>query len=263
MNFLYPLFAGLFGLLIGSFLNVVIYRLPRGRSIVRPRSHCPRCRRLIRSYDNIPLVSFLLLKGRCRSCRKPISWRYPLVEMISGLLALLVSWKFTDPLVGAAYYLFFVAPLIVVSGIDFRHKIIPNRITLPGILIGLWISFWLGGWHIGSLLHSFLGAITGGGALFLVGFCYEKLRGVEGLGMGDVKLAAMLGAYFGWNGVLFILLISSLLGSVIGLILLLVFKKGRTEPIPYGPFLSLAGLIQLFFGKELIGFYLNLSNKLY
>ncbi|MBI2082334.1 MAG: prepilin peptidase [Deltaproteobacteria bacterium] len=257
------IFAILFGLVVGSFLNVVIYRLPRGESVVRPRSHCPHCGQLVRWYDNIPLLSFFLLKRRCRSCKNPISWRYPFVEGLSGLLALLIFWKFTDPFVALLYSLFLAFPLLAISGIDLEHKIIPNVITLPGIPIGFLISAGLGGWNRQAFFGSSLGILVGGGALLLVGISYQKLRGREGLGMGDVKLAAMLGAYFGWQGVLFILLISSLLGSVVGLILLLFFKKGHQEPIPYGPFLSLAGLIQLLFGKELIQAYLNLSYNLY
>lgn len=258
----WTLFTILFGLCIGSLLNVVIYRLPRGESIVTPRSHCPPCGHSIRWYDNIPLLSFLLLKGHCRSCQKPISWQYPLVELLTGCLSFLVFKKFG----GIPYFLYFlllVCPLIAITFIDLKHQIIPNWISLPGIGAGLLTSCLLSGSRLETIVQCWWGIMAGGGALFLVSWLYEKIRKKEGIGMGDVKLAAMLGAFFGWKGVFFILLLSSLLGSIAGFFLILFFRKGFQDALPYGPFLAGAALIQLFFGSELISLYLQFTQRLY
>lgn len=254
----------LLGLIIGSFLNVCIYRLPRGMSIVIPRSHCPDCGRFVAWYDNIPLLSFLFLMGRCRQCRKKIPWRYPLVELLSGALSYLVFLKFGAGLPYLFYFVLLAAPLVVITLIDLEHLIIPDLLSLPGIGVGLLSSLFLSeGPLLESLIDSVLGLLSGGLALFLVSWVYEKLRRQEGIGGGDIKLAAMLGAFFGWKGVVLILFFSSLLGSLTGLFLILVYRKGLKTVIPYGPFLSAGALFYLFLGPELVSWYLGLTQKLY
>lgn len=257
-------FALLFGLVLGSFLNVVIYRYPRGQSIITPRSHCTRCRRSIRWYDNIPLASYLLLRGKCRFCRKPIPFRYPLVEILTGLFSLLVYLKFGCGLPYFFYFLLLVAPLIAIAFIDLDHMIIPDLLSLSGIPAGILATVFLSGLPLSeSLLRSFFGILAGGITLFLVSWGYEKLRHQEGIGGGDIKLAAMLGAFFGWKGVFAVLFFSSLLGSLTGLFLIAFRRKGIRTAIPYGPFLAAGALLNLFFGNEIIHWYVGLTTKLY
>ncbi len=257
-------FSIVFGLLVGSFLNVCIYRLPRGQSVIVPRSHCTDCGRFIRWYDNVPVLSYLWLGGRCRECKKHIPIRYPLVEMITAGLSWLVYWKFGDPLSYGLYFLCLCAPLVAIAFIDLDHRIIPDVFTLPGIVAGILTTLLTSQMSIpNALIHSLTGLLSGGGALFVVSWVYEKLRHQEGIGGGDVKLAAMLGAFFGWKGVFVILLISSLLGSILGILLIVVFRKGLKLAIPYGPFLAAGALVHLFFGEALIHWYLNLTPYLY
>lgn len=251
--------VSLFGLCIGSFLNVVIYRLPRDESVVKPRSFCPECSHPIAWYDNIPLLSFLFLRGRCRHCRKEISPRYFLVELLTAALALAtfaVSGELPPFLV---YFIFFVAPMIAVVFIDLEHRIIPNEISLGLIPIGLAIRFWSApaglGWN--ACLEGVIGLLVGGGFFWLVAFLFEKIKKREGLGGGDIKLMAAFGALFGWEGVLFIMLISSIAGSVIGAGVVLV-KKDRHYQIPFGPFLVLGAALYFFFGSRMIDWYLGL-----
>lgn len=247
-----------FGLILGSFLNVCIVRLPLGESIVHPRSHCRACGKMISWYDNIPLLSYLLVKGRCRGCSEPISLKYPLVEALTGVLSAATLFKFGLTPAYGCYFLLLVAPLIVVAFIDLEHRIIPNGISLPGIAAGFLTSLWLGSEPLGvRWITPLAGLVVGGGGLFLVSWIYEKTRGQEGIGMGDVKLAAMFGAFFGWNGVLVILLLSSLLGSVVGIILMLFFRKGPKFAVPFGPFLSAGAVIYLFYGSQMLSWYLH------
>lgn len=261
---LFLTFAVVFGLVIGSFLNVCIYRLPQGLSVVVPRSHCPQCGRFIHWYENIPVLSYLMLGGRCHHCRKHISLRYPLVEGLTGLLSFLAMWKFG---LGPAYGLYFlclIAPLIVVAFIDLDHRMIPDFISLPGIAAGMLTTLLVNDLPLtAALLRSLWGILAGGGSLFLISWVYEKLRHQEGIGGGDVKLAAMLGAFFGWKGVFVILLLSSLLGSITGILLMIVLRKGLKLAIPYGPFLAGGALVHLFVGPELIQWYLGLTPYLY
>lgn len=253
----------LFGATIGSFLNVVILRLPEGISIVSPRSRCPICLNQIRWYDNIPIVSFLILRGRCRDCGAPISWRYPLVEALTGTMAVMVWLRFGLSLDLAVNFVF-VAALIVITFIDLDHRIIPNEISLPGIALGFACSFLFAGRWIESLI----GLLVGGGLLLAVSLLYSVVRGKEGLGMGDVKLLAMLGAWLGWKSLLFITLFASVQGIAIAIILWLLgveLRPPATEEdegtataveekqvtflgaaIPFGPFLSIAGVEYLF-----------------
>jgi len=246
--------ALVFGLVLGSFLNVCIYRVPLKKSIVYPPSNCPQCKAKIRFYDNIPVISYVLLRGKCRQCKEPISIRYPVVEGITGLLSLALFYKFG---VSLQYFLFlaFSASLVVITFIDLQHKIIPDVISLPGILVGLCFSI-LGftgvQWH-----ESLLGMLAGGGCLFLVGLLFEWITGKEGMGGGDVKLLAMIGAWMGWRGLPYIVLISSLAGALIGGLSLIAARKGMRTKIPFGPFLSIGALVQFFFGNELIAWYVR------
>jgi len=263
MEGLHPIVVVLLGLIVGSFLNVVAYRLPRGQSVVMPRSHCTNCGRILPWYENIPLLSFILLMGRCRRCRKPIALQYPIIEALTAFLSYLTYWKFGISLLSLLYFVTLITPLIAISAIDLKYQIIPDVITLPGIAAGLGVSLMEFGPSMETLLRSFWGTVAGGGTLLAVGWLYEKTRKREGLGMGDVKLAAMLGAFFGWKGVFLILLLSSLLGSVVGLFFIVVFRKGLKFALPYGPFLSTGAIANLFFGPELLNLYLDATLKLY
>ena len=258
-SWLLYVFAGVLGACIGSFLNVCIHRLPYGESILWPPSHCPRCKRRLAWWENIPLVSYAALRGRCRSCKGRISPVYPLVEFIAAALSVACWWHFHEVKLYFLYYLLLTAPLIVVSFIDLEHRIIPDVISLPGIVAGVGTHVVVAGMPLAAeaVLDSAIGIIVGGGFLYLVAVTYEKLKKHEGLGGGDVKLAAMLGAFFGWRAVIFILLMSSVLGSAIGLILIAVFRKNFKFAIPFGPFLAAGGLIYLFFGVRIITWYLG------
>ncbi len=267
--------ALLFGLVIGSFLNVCIVRLPRGRSIAKPPSHCPRCKEPIRFYDNIPIISFLLLRGRCRSCGEPISWRYPIVELMNGLFYVWILHEFGPG--GEAFLIMaFCSSLIVVTFIDFDHQIIPDLITLPGILVGLTLApffmypltdalpFNLGsllphtGGYLNAFINSFIGIIMGGAPLFLIGLIWEKLRHVEAMGGGDVKLMGMVGSFLGWKGALLTIMLGALSGSVVG-ILLMVLKHHKMEKvIPFGPFLAAGAVASAFYGADIISWYIGL-----
>jgi leader peptidase (prepilin peptidase)/N-methyltransferase len=265
----------LFGATLGSFLNVVIHRLPRDESIVKPRSKCPACDHAIRWYDNIPVLSFFILGRKCRDCGQPISWRYPLVEALTAGLALALWFKFglSKELV---VHFGFTGMLIAITFIDIDHRIIPNQISLPGILIGFACSFLWGDFWISSLI----GLLVGGGGLLLLSLLYSLIRGREGMGMGDVKLLAMLGAWLGWQCLLFILLFASVQGVLLALILWIsgvklkpplpeeweeeeeeVSKDAGEEPapsfllaaIPFGPFLAISAVEYLFLAEWFYG----------
>jgi leader peptidase (prepilin peptidase)/N-methyltransferase len=242
------------GLCVGSFMNVCIYRLPAGRSIVRPASACPSCRSPIRFYDNIPVLSYLWLRGRCRRCGESISARYPMVELLAGLTALAAYLRFGPGFEAAAAFLF-AATLEVVAFIDIDHRIIPDRITLFGIPL-----FFGAGLLIPSLgwLDAVLGVLVGGGSLLLIAWGYSALTGKEGMGGGDIKLLAMIGGFVGWQGVLFTVFVSSVVGTVVGLALMLRAKKGMKMALPFGPFLAAGAIARVFFGPELIFLYLRL-----
>lgn len=237
--------AFVFGLVIGSFLNVVIYRLPRGESIVRPRSACPHCGHLLGFFDLVPVFSFLFLRGRCRYCHGRISWQYPLVEGITGAAFALLAWRYGLSSQAAGYAVY-AALLIAIAGIDLGHQIVPDVLSLPGIGIGL-----LFGLAQGSLVNSLLGALIGGGALLAVYLAALFLLKKEGLGLGDAKLMAMIGAFLGWQGALFTILAGSLLGSVAGLVLLAKGRLRMGEPMPFGPYLAAGGLILAIWPWEL------------
>lgn len=251
----------IFGLVVGSFLNVCIYRIPQGMSIVKPsRSICPKCGRMIRWYDNIPVISFLVLRGRCRYCGEPISVRYPLVELLTAAIftLLLKRYGLTVELAG---YCFMSAMLIAISFIDLSHYIIPNRITLPGIALGLIFGAGLMLVHHrpSMLVNRVVGLLVGGMVILVMGLIGSLIFRREAMGMGDVKLMAMIGAFMGfYPHTLLVILISAVMGSVVGGGYMLARKAGLKSPIPYGPFLSAAAVISLFWGEELWEWYISL-----
>ncbi len=240
--------AVVLGLIVGSFLNVCIYRLPRDLSVVSPRSRCPACGQTIRWYDNIPVVSYLLLRGRCRSCGASISLRYPAVECATAVLCWLCLRRF-GPTWEFGVAVVYGAALFAVSVIDLDHRIIPDEISLPGIVCGLLLAALT---PYRAFLDSLLGCLVGGGFLFLVGLGYEALRKQEGIGGGDIKLLAMMGAFTGWKGALFTIFAGSLIASAVGIILMVVRRADGRLPIPFGPFLSAASFLYLMAGKEII-----------
>ncbi|HLE26340.1 MAG TPA: prepilin peptidase [Thermodesulfobacteriota bacterium] len=260
--------AFIFGSVVGSFLNVCIYRLPRRESIIFTHSHCTSCGAPIKLYDIIPIASYLILFGRCRACGSRISPTYLVVELLSGVVSALLVLRFGISLT-SLFYLIFLFSLIVVTFIDLEHRIIPNVITLPGIIVGLiynalntnWVTLQMELSYFQFTLSDFLrisdkvdiigsilGIILGGGILYFIGFIYEAIKKREGMGMGDVKLLAMIGAFIGWKGVIFVAFLSSLFGVLVG-IPIIFFKKGDLKyAIPYGPFLSLAAALYCFTG---------------
>lgn len=251
-----------FGLIVGSFANVCIYRLPRGESIVRPWSHCPLCKRPILWYDNIPLLSFIFLKGRCRNCRKHISFRYPLVEFLTSFLfwagfkAVGLSWT-------VLFYWYFFSLLIIATFTDFSHLIIPDVISLPGIFIGLAASFTFPeimntSVHLQGLIRSFAGLLAGGGIIWAIGILGKAIFHKEAMGGGDVKLMAMVGSFLGIKLTLFTIFLGSLLGALAGGILILLHIKTRKDYIPFGPYLALGAVISFFWGEMALEWYLGI-----
>jgi leader peptidase (prepilin peptidase)/N-methyltransferase len=245
--------AFLLGLVFGSFLNVVIARLPRGQSIVSPPSSCPRCKARIRPWDNIPVLSFLLLRGRCRSCRKPISWRYPAVELTAGILLGQLAQRAEHPAVLVAQAVFVLA-LVAVAWIDFDTRTIPDVVTIPGVGVGLAASLF-GPPGLGSAL---IGAAAGGLSLWLVGAAYERATGVPGMGGGDVKLAAMMGAFLGAGGVFGAIFLASFAGSLFGVLLIARGKGDKRSAIPFGTFLAPSAVALLLYGDALFRWYRSL-----
>jgi leader peptidase (prepilin peptidase)/N-methyltransferase len=243
----------IFGICIGSFLNVCIYRLPNAKSIVFPPSACPECRRPIRFYDNIPILSYIFLKGKCRSCQAKISIRYPLVELMAGLFAVATYLKFGLRFEALITYCF-LASLIVVIYIDIDHWIIPDSITLPGIPIGFAASFLVEGIHY---TDSALGILIGGGTLWLVAYGYQLLMKKEGMGGGDIKLLAMIGAFIGWKGVLLTIFLSSVIGTLANIPGMLLSRKFFNYKLPFGPFIAIAAMLDVFFGEKIIALYVN------
>ncbi len=250
-----PIFAFIYGAVVGSFLNVCICRIPEQRSVVSPRSSCPLCGYIIRWYDNIPILSIMLLKGRCRACGAHISFRYPLVEALNGLLTLFLFVRFGSTLTFLALFIF-CSSLVVITFIDLDHQIIPDVISLPGIAVGLAFSFFLPslGWQ-----DSLIGILAGGGSLMLVAYGYQCLTGKEGMGGGDIKLLAMMGAFLGWRSIPFIIFVSSLVGSVIGVSLMLARGRDSKLAIPFGPFLAFSAILYVFYGSRIITWYLSLG----
>ena len=279
------------GTLVGSFCNVCISRWPSGESVVSPRSRCPKCRNGIVWYDNIPILSWLLLGAKCRHCGLPISWQYPLVEAVTGVLFALVYWRF-GMVVATPVYMLLCAGLVIATFQDLADWTIPNEITLPGIPVGLGISligmaFENTGLRVIDPFTSFFGILLGGGILYLMDRLAVLVLRKPGMGFGDVKLLAMMGAFIGWQGVLGTLMIGSLLGSIIGVTLILMQRRKGSEPVaavedvpghdatvrktiadeddltignhylPFGPYLCVGGIVYLFAGPEMLAAYIG------
>jgi leader peptidase (prepilin peptidase)/N-methyltransferase len=243
-------FAG--GLVVGSFLNVCIHRIPLHESIVWPASHCTTCHRQLAWYENIPVASWLVLRGRCRTCGQPISWRYPLVELVTGAVFAggLVVYGPTPLLV---VRLAFACALIVLFAIDLQHQILPNVITLPGVVIGFVASLFLPpGW-----LSSAIGILAGGGSLLAIAEGYRRVRGQEGLGMGDVKMLAMIGAFLGWPLMILTLVLASFAGSFVGVLMIVSKRGGLQAALPFGTFLALGALVAAVAGGPILSWYLS------
>lgn len=272
---LIAVFVFIFGLITGSFLNVCISRLPRGESVVRPSSHCPKCERPIKPHDNIPLLSYLLLAGKCRGCKTRISPMYPAVELLTGLLFLasyLVFGNSAETLKWAA----FSAIVVVLIFTDWRERLLPDKINFTGLGIGLIISFFVRPqdgaalWiarrifefpppaPVISFAGAVIGAAVGGGLLWLVGEGYFRLRGREGMGLGDVKMMLMAGAFLGLRRTILTILLASALGALLGAIFILFSRKGADYELPFGSFLGTAALLVVFFGTPVLIWYQSL-----
>ncbi len=259
LRLLLDVYALLVGLVTGSFLNVVIYRLPRGLSPVRPRSRCPACGRPIRALDNLPVISWLLLRGRCRDCRAPISPRYPVIEALTAALFVVCAERFSFSLSSAVAALF-CCLMIALALIDAEHFLLPDKITLPGIVVGIAVqpllpvtpeSPWPG--PLGALL----GAAVGAAILLAAYGAWWLIRREEGLGLGDVKMLALIGAFLGWRGVVVALLLGAFSGAFLGLSMMAAGRGGMRSQLPFGTFLAVGGVVALFFGPELVSIYLR------
>ncbi|MCC6544622.1 MAG: prepilin peptidase [Nitrospirae bacterium] len=244
------IFIFVLGAAVGSFLNVCIHRLPMEKSIISPASNCPQCRTSIKFYDNIPILSFLMLRGRCRDCGTSISAQYILIELINGAGYVLIAWKFGFNAETAFYALLF-SSLLTASVIDLYHQIIPDVITIPGIIIGLAASALI---LPAGIKSSFFGILLGGGLFFVIAVAS---RG--GMGGGDIKLIAMIGSFLGLTDVLITIVLSSFIGSLVGIFIMIFFGKGRKYKIPFGPFLAFGGIMSLFFKAEIIEWYFGMD----
>ncbi|UCC38243.1 MAG: prepilin peptidase [Candidatus Aminicenantes bacterium] len=252
------IFIVLFGLVWGSFLNVVIYRLPSGMSLLRPPSSCPRCKKNIKFYDNIPVISFLLLKGRCRFCKEKIPFSYPLVEFMAPASFLLLYSQHSLSFFFFASCLF-ASAMIVLGIIDFYHQILPDEITLPGLVLALVYSLFR---QDLNLTQALVGAVAGAGFLLFVYGAYYLLRKKEGLGMGDVTMMLFMGAYLGWRQAFLALILASFAGAIVGIFFILFKKKDFQYSLPFGTFLSPAAFAVLLWGEKIIKSYLSLYKDL-
>jgi leader peptidase (prepilin peptidase)/N-methyltransferase len=262
MTWFLPLVALWLGAVVGSFLNVVIHRYPREESVVFPPSRCPACSSRIRPYDNVPIVSYFLLLGRCRDCSAPISPRYPLVEAANGLFYVAILQR-TGPTSGFIAVAALVSMTIVLIFIDAEIQILPDAIDLPGTAIGLGLALGAGGAYPALVLasswqESLIGALMGSGILLAIGLTYQLVRKIEGLGLGDVKMMAMLGAALGWAPLFALLLLASVSASVVGLFVAARSELGMKVPLPFGVFLGFSFLVTLFFGRETWSAYMSL-----
>ena len=246
-------FAALFGAIIGSFLNVCIHRLPRNTSIVWPASACPSCGRSLSWFENVPIVSYVFLGGRCRTCRAPITARYPIVEGLTAALFALAWWYYgPGPLLASR--LIFVCALVVLFAIDLEHHLLPNIITLPGIAIGFLLSFITPpGWQ-----SSLIGIVIGGGVLYLIAEGYYLVRHEEGLGMGDVKMLGMVGAFIGWKLTLLSLMIASFAGTIVGIALIVTRRGTMKYALPFGTFLAIGAAASATVGQTILDWYFRL-----
>lgn len=274
---LLSLFAGILGLLVGSFLNVVIYRLPvmmkRGWkkecqeflelpitgqgaatfNLALPGSHCPECKAEIKTYQNIPVLSYLFLRGKCANCQTGISLRYPCVEALTGILSVVVAYQLGGQ-IETLFALLLTWVLIALSGIDYDHQLLPDNITLPMLWLGLFLSLFN---VFTDPVSSIIGAIAGYMTLWIVYHAFKLATGKEGMGYGDFKLLSLFGAWLGWQYLPLIVLLSSLVGAVIGTLLIIIVKRDRSIPIPFGPYLAIAGWIALLWGDEINTLYLS------
>lgn len=273
-NMLFITVSVIFGLMVGSFLNVVIHRLPKmmeqewhnnclelqGKEIpaqsqytlAKPRSACPHCAHKITALENIPIISYLALRGRCSACKAPIGMRYPLIEALTGALIGLISWQFGYTLTTLFAWILTFA-LIALTFIDFDTQLLPDDITLPLLWLGLLFNLNFG---FTDLKSAVIGAVAGYLVLWSIYWLFKLIRGKEGMGYGDFKLLAAIGAWFGWKLLPAVILLSSTLGAVIGIALILLTKRGKEVPIPFGPFLAIGGVTTLFFGQQLAAIYL-------
>lgn len=278
---IFLIIIGLVGLCVGSFLNVVIYRLPimmerewrqqsaefldipleengtvneaENFNLCQPGSRCPSCKISIKAWQNIPVFSYLLLGGKCASCKSSVSIRYPLVELLTAILSVLAAWHFGFS-IQTLFSLILVWGLIALSLIDLDHQLLPDVITLPLLWLGLFTSLF----NVFTDSHSsIVGAIAGYLSLWTVYMGFKLLTGKEGMGFGDFKLLAVFGAWFGWQLLPVIIFLSSAIGAIVGICLILLYKRGREVPIPFGPYLAGAGLVALFFGKQIMSWYLG------
>lgn len=247
------LFALLLGLVMGSFLNVCIVRLPHEESVVEPRSHCRSCKNPLAWYDNIPLISFVVLRGRCRTCTERISVRYPLVEALTAVLFVMIVAADMPPR-ETVLNLVLASALVVVTFIDIDYFIIPDQITWPSILIAPAAAFVVQ--HI-TVRDSIVGILLGGGMLWAFAWSYEKLRGHEGMGLGDVKLLAMIGGLQGWQAPLFSLMAGAIVGSAVGLVMMVVRGRRFDMEIPFGPFLAFGSILYMLAGTRIIDLYFS------
>ncbi len=243
-------YAAIFGAIVGSFLIVVVYRVRLGQSVVSPPSRCPQCGHRLRWFDNVPIVGWLLLGGRCRTCKNPISIQYPAVELATALLFVLVVWL-TPPGPLLVTRLLLVCILIVLFGIDLEHQILPNSITLPGIVAGVLLSTIAPP----GLRDALIGVVLGSGILYAIAWAYYLWRREEGLGMGDVKMLAMVGAFLGWKAVLVTLVFSSFSGAIIGVALISAQRGTMKLALPFGTFLAIGALVAMFVGEPLVTWY--------
>jgi leader peptidase (prepilin peptidase)/N-methyltransferase len=249
----YAIIAGVFGAVVGSFLNVVIYRLPIGQSVVFPPSRCPGCGRQLAWFENIPIASYAVLGGRCRSCRVGISPRYPFVEALTAAM-FAAAWWYYGPSAMLAQRLVLGCILIALFAIDLEHHLLPNALTIPGIVVGFVFSFLTEpGWRA-----SLAGILLGGGLLYGVAEAYYRIRHEEGLGMGDVKMLAMVGAFLGWKLTLLTLMMASFAGSLVGLVFIISRRGGMKYALPFGTFLAIGAAVAATVGSGLVDWYLGM-----
>ena len=241
------------GLIVGSFSNVCIYRIPRNESIVYPASHCPKCRSNISPKDNIPLLSYILLKGRCRNCKSKISIQYPVVEFLTGFIYLII-YLIYGLSIQTLIYIILSSALIIIAFIDLNEQIVPDVISLPGIVLGLILSFFVS--YI-SFVNSALGVLVGGGIILIIGLAGSAIFKKEAMGGGDVKLAAMIGAFLGWRYIIISLFLGFFLGALAGIILILSKIKSREDVVPFGPFIVLGSFITLLWGEKIVSWYIG------
>ena len=243
-------FSVLLGLVVGSFLNVCIYRLPRGRSVVNPSSHCPSCKTFLRWFDTVPVIGYMMLRGRCRECKSIISFVYPVVEVVTAVL-FVVQYAVVELYPVLLVRFIFTSAMVVLFVTDLQHRVLPDAVTIPGAIVG-WCCSWVSplGW-----LDSSIGIVVGGTFLFVVSETYYRIRGREGLGMGDVKMLAMIGAFLGWELTLVTLMMASVLGSLVG-VMMVISKRGDVRyALPLGSFLAISATVMLVVGQPILTWY--------